>query len=287
MHTSWALIAESSSGSTWMNHVLSSHPCVASANEILMNNLSLQHLFHGDLSDVRRAIHFINQSSYAKVLAQAQNSTCNDTSSGVKLKMASRDITFGPSGSAKNVLQVLSEFGWKVIVLHRTNYLEQMMSSISRHRTGVMHCKTSRGCLPSQLNMSVMPSCERTKLWIDKYGLAERSFAEILAQSPLAGSANLVHVKYEEIVQQSTQWLKLVTFVGLQPTDACKLHEDSHAKRVQQTQREIIQDWPTFETCMRSMGAQYAKHLNPDVRPISGRLPRYEKECETRELTAT
>ena len=34
----WALLADSSSGSTWVNHVLSSHPCAVSQGEYLMTN---------------------------------------------------------------------------------------------------------------------------------------------------------------------------------------------------------------------------------------------------------
>ena len=42
----WALLADSSSGSTWVNHVLSSHPCAVSQGEYLMTNKTAAALFH-------------------------------------------------------------------------------------------------------------------------------------------------------------------------------------------------------------------------------------------------
>ena len=41
----FALLASSGSGSTWVNHMLSSHPCISSAGEYLLGNVSEQQVF--------------------------------------------------------------------------------------------------------------------------------------------------------------------------------------------------------------------------------------------------
>ena len=277
-HVPWALVAQSRSGSTWVNHVLATHPCVVSANELLMSNSTAHRLFHGNLSEVSRVLDDVRDSTRTQARLRRQ---CAHTAGGIKLKLAERDITFGSDGNSARVVQALVLGGWRVILLHRSNYLDHMLGFLSRRRTGVLHCHTDQ-CDPQTLNTSLRVGCELARHSIDRLRLRSRATEMLFAGSALASSPHFVRLDYDVLVRQPAEWRRLLVLLGLPASDACGLRDGYVTKRVQQTQREMISNWKELERCMRAMGAPYARHLRPDVRPTSGRLPSNDVMCGIR-----
>ena len=98
---------------------------------------------------------------------------CRHAAGGLKLKLVERDVTFGRKGNVLDVVSALDALGYKVIVLQRSNHLDNLLGRMSRRRTGVLHCKQRDGsghstqgrCDPAKLNMSVSLSCSRAAHW--------------------------------------------------------------------------------------------------------------------------
>ena len=275
-HVLWALVAQSRSGSTWVNHVLASHPCVVSANELLMSNTSARRLFHGGLHDVQAVLADVRESTRAQ--AQSRRG-CKRTAGGLKLKLAERDITFGPDGNSATVVEALLLSGWRVILLQRANFLDHMLGFLSRKRTGVPHCRTDQGCDPNSLNTSLRIGCEHVRHSIDRLRLRSRATEVLVEKSQLAASPAFMRLDYQMLVSRPQEWSRVVQLLGLPATEACKLRDGFVTKRVQQTQREMIANWDELSGCMRAMGEPYFKHLRGDARPVSGRLPVADIMC--------
>ena len=287
-HTSWALVAQSRSGSTWVNHVLASHPCVMSANEFLMVNQTARRLFHGSTKDIQSVLVDIKEKNQLQLLGR----NCNGTAGGVKFKLADRDITYGAGGNSGRVLQALFVTGWRVIFLERTNYLDHFLGLRSRHRTGVLHCRTgkgTKGCNTSQLSTAFPVPCKSAMQSIDTMRLRSRATQMLFSKSnfslpalsgsgPTLTSSRFVRVEYEQLVQRPRDWMQLLELIGIASADKCLLRDD-YTKRILQTQRELILNFDALSTCMGNRGLVYSKHLQPDVRPIAGRLPYADLMC--------
>ena len=228
-HTPWVLVAQSRSGSTWFNHVLASHPCVVSANELLMSNATARRLFQGSSDQIKRVLADIVQ----RTRDQARRGNCTSTAGGVKLKLAERDVTFGSTGNSGRVVTAMFDLGWRVILLERTNFLDHFLAFASRQATGVLHCSSHQECNRSLLNSSLRVECEGAKHSIDRLRL--RSRVTHLLFEPHRNDSRFLQVEYERLVRRPADWLKLLSFIGMPASDACLLHDDT-AKRILQTQ---------------------------------------------------
>jgi hypothetical protein len=292
--TPWALLAGSSTGSTWVNHVLSSHPCVSSVGEILLSNASASKLFHSNLRGSLDAVleHVVDRNMASLKLKQPSlSSPCARTAGGVKLKFMERDVTVGKSGNAAAVALALQRHGFQVILLRRTNHLDSVIGRLSRRQTGTLHCRrapgasgassTRTGCDPSLLNRSIPLLCGRTRDAIDRLRLRQRAsdalFEARSSQQASDGSGRVLLLEYEHLVGPNgwRDWHQVMSLLRLLPAErqACSLRDTEYQKRVVQTQREFIANWDRFSACMRRLGPAYARLLQPDRRPVSGTLP--------------
>lgn len=289
----WALLAESSSGSTWVNHVLASHPCASSLGEILMSNKTASEMFHGKGVDGIVRVLYDAAQRQKEDLARTRKH-CHNTAGGLKLKLVERDVTFGREGNNYDVIQALAALNYNVIVLQRSNHLDSILGRLSRRRTGVLHCKSnSLKCDAAKLNMSVTLSCAKAKESIDRFRLRMRAKAVMFPPCTAAassststssscwpdakdGTGRVLHIDYEELVQSPEMWYSLVRLLRLPASSgACELRDRDHfQKRVTQTQRELIRNWEGLSSCLRRAGSAYSKLLRADHRPTSGRLPR-------------
>ena len=250
-HSRWALVAQSSSGSTWVNHVLASHPCIASSNEYLMNNATARRLFRQGQPAVSRVLEDVD----ARNRDALRRRKCpSGTAGGVKLKLAERDIVFGPDGNARAVMEALRLGGWRVLHLDRTQYLDQWLSSSSRRQTGVLHCRTG-SCDRGALNSSMRVRCADARYAIERLRLRARATA-LLFEQPLRGGLPLRRVVYESLVARPAEWEALLRWVSAgawNSTEACVL-ADEHEKRLVQTQRQLIANYDTLAACLREAG---------------------------------
>jgi hypothetical protein len=212
----------------------------------------------------------------------------HSTAGGVKLKLAERDVLFGRTEfNALKVARALHREGYRVLLLHRTNHLDNLLGRMSRHKTGVLHCHgddAARERCAKKINTSMVVSCKMAVPMIDKLRLRKRA-SELLFErnfAPRAGDASnktghVLRVEYEHLVDHPRDWLDMLRLLRLPVQSACLLR-DEHQKRVVQTQQEIIRNWKAFSSCFRDAGLVYAKLLQPDRRPASGRLPRRDPE---------
>ena len=204
----WALLAGSSSGSTWVNHVLSSHPCVTSVGEILMRNATASGLFHASLEGISAVLHDVSAINSRVLRERAGTSKCNAIAGGIKLKLGERDVVFGANGNAVAIADGLRQNGFQVFLLQRNNHLDNVLGRLSRKQTGILHCtkgglgpggssrNTSRtsassssggvggsssgkqqhvGCDPSALNTSLTVKCKAAMNTIDSLRLRKRA----------------------------------------------------------------------------------------------------------------
>ena len=294
----WALLADSSSGSTWVNHVLSSHPCAVSQGEYLMTNKTAAALFHQSPEGIAAVLRDVAARNRDALSRRGANLTvhCTRFAGGVKLKLVERDVLFGNDGNALAVAAALGRQGYNVLLLHRTNHLDSLLGRMSRKRTGVLHCKKEKAemCKKS-LNTSFVLSCARARDAIDRYRLRRRA-SELLFRnwpSPLNGTGTVLRLEYERLVGSPRTWLSALRLIRLlDDNDAssegdssssstrrgshyysgCVLR-DEYQKRVTQTQRELISNYAALSSCLRRAGHAYSKLL-VERRPASGALPR-------------
>lgn len=278
--TRWALLADSSSGSTWMNHVLASHPCAVSQGEYLMGNATAASVFHSGLAGIATVLDDISAKNGR--LLEARRPHCPVVAGGVKLKLHDRDVTFGSDGNALLVSEALRQRGYHVLLLQRGNHLDSVLGRLSRRRTGVLHCRRanatstggrfSTGCDPARMTLSMTLHCKRVMHTIDVLRLRARASEGLLFRGwPRQG--RWLRVEYEELVRSPSLWLEVLRLLQLPTASACNLR-DAHQKRVQQSQRHLIRNWDTFSACLRRGGSAYERLLHPDQRPASGILPR-------------
>ena len=111
--TPWALLAESSSGSTWVNHVLASHPCAVSEGEHLMRNSSAAALFHASAAGVDSVLRDVAARNRAAL--EKKGERCARGAGGLKLKLVERDVLFGTDGNAMQVAESLLRNDYNVV----------------------------------------------------------------------------------------------------------------------------------------------------------------------------
>lgn len=254
--------------------------------ELLMTNKTASALFHRDLAGIKAVLADAALSQKHTLLAR-DHEACSHTAGGLKLKLVERDIVFGRKGNVLDVVDALGALGYNVIVLQRSNHLDNLLGRMSRRRTGVLHCKQRDGtgasasfnkgrCDPARLNMSVTLSCSKARASIDRLRLRKRAKDLMFRQWPDAadGSGRVLRIEYEALVRSPSTWVSLMRLLGLPgATDACLLR-DRFQKRVTQTQRELIRNFEGLSSCLQRSGAIYAGLLHGDFRPASGRLPR-------------
>ena len=100
----FALLASSGSGSTWVNHMLSSHPCISSAGEYLLGNVSEQQVFRapGGVSVVLdRIVEKVDEQLRQHRRESREARACTRLVAGVKLKAFARDVLGGPGGNLR------------------------------------------------------------------------------------------------------------------------------------------------------------------------------------------
>ena len=268
----FALLASSGSGSTWVNHMLSSHPCIASAGEYLLKNASEQHLFRtpGGVSAVLdRIVEQVDEQLRQHRRESREARACTRLVAGVKLKAFARDMLGGKGGNMRSVSRLLAQKGWRVVLLQRQNHLARYLGQVSRKKTGVMHCPA--GCDPSDLNVSTVLNCNRTLTKISGWemlrGEADEEFGK------WRGSGRFLSLNYEELLRSPRSWASIMQMLGFPPGDACRLYTAGQ-KRVQQTQREMVQNWDNFSVCVQTHWPRFRPLLRPNERPHSGPLPR-------------
>ena len=54
--TPWVLLAGTSTGSTWINHVLESHPCITTQNEIILKNKTAGLLWQSGAAGIEQVL---------------------------------------------------------------------------------------------------------------------------------------------------------------------------------------------------------------------------------------
>lgn len=297
--TPWALLAGSSTGSTWVNHVMASHPCVSSVGEVLLGNSTAAKAFHRDSSGIDGVLSHVTEQNLARL---RERQSCTRTAGGVKLKLMERDIT-GENHAA--VVAALQRHGFNAIVLRRSNHLDSVIGRQSRRRTGILHCRrdgltgTSHGsgprlgCDPSHLNRSIPLQCGRTRDAVDRLRLRQRASDALFEtnkaywQQAPDGSGRVLLLEYEHLVGPEgwRDWHAVMELLRLAPGEqqACYLRDPDYQKRVVQTQREFTANWDRFSACFRRLGPAYARLLQPDRRPMSGTLPwRRSEVCAAR-----
>ena len=291
--TPWALLAASSTGSTWVNHVLSSHPCVASVGEILLSNRSAASHFHASppsTEKISAVLAHVTASNLATLRSRTTSGSCSRLAGGVKLKLAERDVTFGENGNARAVAAALQREGFRVILLRRSNHLDSVIGRLSRQRTGQLHCRRDRGghhgsgdgshtgCNPAALNLSLHMHCSRTRSAVDRLRLRHRASESVTRSTGIS----VLRLEYEQLVGgprvSNPLWEAAMRHLDLEPSDACLLRDASYQKRVVQTQREIVTNFDMLAACFEHAGPAYARLLRPDVRPASGQLPWQDAE---------
>jgi|MesohylFT_1024984.scaffolds.fasta_scaffold34148_1 hypothetical protein len=287
----WALLAGSSTGSTWVNNVLSSHPCVASVGEILMRNQTAAKLFHAGVDGVSTVLEDVANQNRQQLQQRPNASQCDTVAGGVKLKLGERDIEFSPNGgNALEVAEALKRLGYRVIVLQRNNHLDNVIGRLSRRRTGVLHCKGSAtagssGCDPARLNTSLRLNCQKTISTINTLRLRKRASEMLFGSAELANeragrrarAGRVLVMEYETLIGTPSLWTAALKLLGLPATSSCLLRDD-YRKRIVQTQRELIVNYVALARCFERDGQQYAQHLAPDRRPKSGVIPRDSRE---------
>ena len=87
------------------------------------------------------------------------------------------------------------------------------------------------------------------------------------------GSGRFLSLNYEELLRSPRSWASIMQMLGFPPGDACRLYTAGQ-KRVQQTQREMVQNWNNFSVCVHTHWPRFRPLLRPDERPRSGPLPR-------------
>ena len=287
----WALLAGSSTGSTWVNHVLSSHPCVVSVGEILMRNQTAAKLFHAGVDGVSTVLEDVADQNRQQLRQRPNASQCASVAGGVKLKLGERDIEFSPNGgNALEVAEALKRHGYMVIVLQRNNHLDNVIGRLSRRRTGVLHCKGratagSPGCDPARLNTSLRLNCQKTISTINTLRLRKRASEVLFGSAALANESagrraragRVLVMEYETLISTPSPWTAALKLLGLPAASSCLLRDD-YRKRIVQTQREIIVNYAALARCFEREGQHYAQHLAPDRRPKSGVIPRDSRE---------
>ena len=268
-----ALLASSGSGSTWVNRMLSSHPCISSVGEYLMNNVSEQQVFRapGGVSVVLdRIVKKVDEQLRQHRRESREARACTRMVAGIKLKAFERDVLGGPGGNLRSVSRVLAQKGWRVVFLQRRNHLERYLGQVSRRKTGVRHCQA--GCDPSDLNVSAVLDCNRTLTKISEWEMLRSEAHEEFKR--WRGSGRFLSLNYEELLRSPRGWASIMQTLGFPPDDACRLYA-AVQKRVQQTQREMVQNWDNFSECVHThWPTRFRSLLRPDERPRSGPLPR-------------
>ena len=270
----FALLASSGSGSSWVNHMLSSHPCISSAGEYFLNNVSEQNVFRtpGGVSVVLdRIVEQVDEQLRQQRRESREARACTRLVAAVKLKAFARDVLVGPGGNLRSVSKLLAQKGWRVVFLQRQNHLARYLGQVSRKKTGVMHCP--KGCDPSDLNVSTVLNCNRTMTKISWWETFKGEADEELER--WRGSGRFLSLNYEELLRSPRSWASIMQVLGFPPADACQLYTAGQ-KRVQQTQREMVRNWDNFSVCVHTHWPRFGHLLRPDERPRSGPLPRDE-----------
>ena len=290
--TPWALLAESSTGSTWVNHVLSSHPCVVSVGELLMTNATAARMWHKLDGGVDAVLQDVAARNRAQLAARVAAAECPRSAGGIKLKLVERDVTFGEGGNALKVVAALARLKYHVILLQRTNHLDSILGRLSRKQTGVTHCHSSHGpvtkpkvgrrlskCDATNLNVSFVLPCDRARDAIDRLMLRRQASNLIFRRwpSPPDGTGRMLRIEYETLVGAPAGWLATLRLLRLQApaVAACSLRGE-HEKRVLQTQREMLSNYDQLARCLRAAGPVYEHQLSAR-RPVSGTLPREDR----------
>jgi len=268
----FAILAASRTGSTWVNHVFSSHPCIVSSDEYLMRHSALLSVFHRDASGVKEVLH--NLSFHGLSLLRKRRGTdnaaarCKHMAAGVKLKLIVRDVTFGDQGNSNLVLEGLRMNDWKIIMLQRRNTLDSFLAFNSRAISKRLHCPVGQ-CNPFSLNATMMLSCNKTVLAMREF---EEGNVQIDGSKSVSGPAPLC-LDYEDLLIHSAGFVRGMRLIGFNTADSCLLRAE-FMKRVQQTQREMISNFDEISRCLQEAGPAFARHLHADVRPPpSGPLP--------------
>ena len=269
----FALLGSSGSGSSWVNHMLNSHPCISSANEYLKGNTSELALFHAGPKGVAvvldRILDQVDEHLRQRRRGSAEARACKRVAAGVKFKTLARDVVPGPTGNLRPVSNQLAQKGWRVVLLQRRNHLGQYLGQVSRQKTGSMHCL--RNCDPFHLNVTTNLNCNRTlnkmNAWEELKGELDTEFRR------WRGSGRFVSLIYEELLRSPRDWARAMNVLGFLPEEACRM-QTSRQKRVQQTQREMIRNWDNFSACVHTHAPHFGGLLNPDDRPHSGPLPK-------------
>ena len=288
----YALLGASARGSTWVNHMLDSHPCIVSVGEYLMRNRSELSLFHDGPAGVRLVLGRIQATLDGALRERRRRSEearkCTRMAGGVKLKTVARDVTSRNLRAVSNQAPPrpctaarprardrlcrrgaqLAENGWRVLLLQRRNHLEHVLGGTSRRETGTMHCL--KDCDPFSLNTSVKLDCKGT---LGKMREWAASKAELDGEfGRWAATKRFANLEYERLLRSPRGWARALRALGFPGEDACLL-TTARQKRVQQTQREMIRNWDAFSACVRADGA-FGEMLRPDERPRSGPQPR-------------
>ena len=134
-----------------------------------------------------------------------------------------------------------------------------------------MHCL--KNCDPFQLNVTTTLNCSKTlnkmKTWD---ALKDELDAEF---DRWRNTGRFVRLIYEQLLRSPRDWARVMQMLGFPPEEACRM-TTLRQKRVQQTQREMIQNWDNFSACVHARAPHFRGLLNPDERPRSGPLPRDE-----------
>jgi len=268
----FALLADSRTGSTWVNHVLSSHPCIVSSDEYLMSRMELIPRFHRDASSVAEVLRNITEHGsrllHRRMLTSALAARCVHTAAGVKLKTSHRDVLFSEGGNARMVIRQMRKLGWRLIVLQRRNALDGVLARQSRVATNQLHCYVAT-CAPFSLNGTFTLPCAKTVTTMNTFEQTNR----LIDNAFSTGNAFTLRLDYERLLHSSAGFNNAMRLLGFSNADACLLREE-HVKRVQQTQREMIRNFDDLARCLHAAGPQLERHLHADARPpFSGPLP--------------
>ena len=296
---SFAIIAGSATGSSWLNHLLAdhSHPCITSADEILLENRTLYRMFRlidreparlrkeGAENGISRALKDIDEvnreemrrrAATAHIIPglQARMRGCPFWAGGVKFNALDRDVT------DRNVRAVANELwsaGWRVIMLRRTNLLDLQLSHISREMTGATHC-THLDCDPHSLNVSIKLHCDNALAYIGAHTEGNERIEAPVRQPPWNSSdGRILWLEYERLQERDQGVVDATELLGFSASSACEL-KIGIDKRVAQTQREMIHKYDTLARCLNDSG--HGRFLHPDYRPRSNPLPsQNESRC--------
>jgi len=259
----WALLAASESGSTWVNHVLSSHPCIVSQNEYLVLEEE-RRIFRSSEAGALQVLQHITTQNELALHRRNASSICPHTAGGVKLKTLDRDVT---ASNARMVSEALAKAGYVVILLERGNSFEHTLGGLSRKEAGFTHCDVDT-CDPTSLNITRKIDCGDLLHQMRAY---ENGLDTISQNVAMYGPERQRRLVYELLLRTAVPWLDVMELLGFPRAAACALKSDLQ-KRVQQTQSEMVHNYEDVAKCLSDSGRSHL--LRPTFRPSSGSLPR-------------